>query len=208
MTLPTYTQDGDVLPCTFGRAVPIPNEPLISTYTFIRGTEPPPRIPSSLPPPGDLRMAIVLGDRLGSGRSGVVFAATIDHANSSPELSELVTPPLAVKVSRQGHHESVLHDAFYYEEMECLQGVVIPRYYGSFQGCVSEGASLCQSGDVKGREQLEIASEDSGKEKSNSFCILIMEKLGGLIPVGERLPDKILYVCRNCDSALRAHSPP
>lgn len=61
---------------------------------------------------------------------------------------------------------------------------------------MSRGASLFQPGDIESSEKLEAVSEAFETEESASFSILIMEKLGGLIPIGRRLPDKALYVGR------------
>lgn len=102
----------------------------------------PTRLPSALPPPGHLTLQLHIGDRLGRGRTSGVYDASIDLQNSSPELAELAVPPLVVKVSRPGRERALDNEAFFYEEMESLQGIVIPRYYGFFKGELPPGYTL------------------------------------------------------------------
>lgn len=152
--------------CSFKRAEPTCNEPLILTARTVYGPEPPPRKPSSLPPPGNLTLHLKLGARIGRGRAGVVYEASVNLDDSSREITSMVAPPLVVKISRHRRYMDVEHEAFYYEEMECLQGVIVPRYYGVFRGSIPPGATLLPSEnhDVDRRE----GEEDSSEEDSYS----------------------------------------
>ena len=125
--LPTFAPKERKRHCAFPRTKSVPNPPYISTWHRVRGPEPPARDAPKLPPPGNLRLALTLGSSIGEGHSSVVFAATVDLARSSPEIGSLAIP-LAVKVSRPVVYEDLQHDAFYYEEMAYLQGVMVPRF--------------------------------------------------------------------------------
>ena len=179
----------------------------------------------------DLILSLKLGSRLGRGRSSVVFEVEVDFENSSPEIAVMAFPPLAAKVSRRGYAVAVQHDAFYYEEMEYFQGIIIPRYFGVFQGKVVEDGSILPSNRDADRKALdnpstdnaslrswspgEETSDDSEPEDDSSpihdvtgplvhesqqpedpsiVTILLLEKVGGLLPVGEPLPKGIMCV--------------
>ncbi|KAJ3894208.1 hypothetical protein GG344DRAFT_41646, partial [Lentinula edodes] len=87
--------------------------------------EAPPRPPSSLPPPGSITLETNLSTFLGSGRTGIVYslenAILSDPAQFSPEL--------VFKFARLHRCADLHREAWFYEEMECLQGVAIPRCY-------------------------------------------------------------------------------
>ncbi|KAI0077977.1 hypothetical protein K474DRAFT_1674445 [Panus rudis PR-1116 ss-1] len=62
--------------------------------------------------------------------------ADIIEDSSSPELAGMVIPPLVVKMSNHLKSRELIREAFYYEELEPLEGSVIPRYYGLFQAII------------------------------------------------------------------------
>ena len=221
--LRTYaTGFSDVDGQEFPRAEGIPNRPIISGSRLVYGTTPPVRPPSKLPPPGNLTLSLRLGERIGSGRSGVVFDVSVDADHSSPEIASLAIPPLVAKISRHKHHLDLQHEAFYYDEMECIQGIVIPRFYGLFQGRLPAGASLFPPGereedamqlqpDSDSESESEDTSTDDATEDDNDVVsyldpeikgrlreikedvsivsVLVLERLGGKLPIGEELPE-------------------
>ena len=219
---------------TFTRAAGIPNKPLISSYSITRGPVPPERPPSNLPPPANMSLALSLGPKIGHGRSGVVFEASIDFQSSSREVASFAIPPLVVKISRAGHCNDLRHEAFYYEEMESIQGVIVPRYYCLFEtwytspGCFVSvtddqvAYDLLQNDSPDDRDSDSSFDSDSSDEydedslleldtsshtiqqlyKENfvnsscpPVCIIVMERLGDKLPIGQPLRDDIVYVC-------------
>jgi hypothetical protein len=87
----------------------------------------PVRPPSKLPPPGELCLHVSIEpEQLGYGRSGTVYPIHIENP------SQLSLPPLVIKVARRHRSENLSRDAWFYEEMEHLQGVAIARCYGFF----------------------------------------------------------------------------
>ncbi|KZV85873.1 hypothetical protein EXIGLDRAFT_775141 [Exidia glandulosa HHB12029] len=87
--------------------------------------------PSILPPAGDLHLSLKLWDFIGDGRSGIVFEA--EQVAPDGDASKFVFPPLVVKVVRPGRCMSLAREAWFYDHLECLQGVVLPRCYGWFE---------------------------------------------------------------------------
>ncbi|KZV88098.1 hypothetical protein EXIGLDRAFT_773065 [Exidia glandulosa HHB12029] len=96
---------------------------------------PAPRPRSNLPPPGNVHLSLKLQRFLGHGRSGIVFAAeqmtTAGTVNGENDAA--LFPPLVVKVARRERCLSLAREAWFYDHLECLQGVVLPRCYGWFE---------------------------------------------------------------------------
>ena len=181
--------------------------------------------PSSLPPPGTLTLSLCLGKHISHGRSGVVLEASVDIQTSSPALATIAIPPLVIKIARVGRNVDLRHEAFYYDEMECIQGVVVPRYYGLFKSDIQPNWSLVSpTEEDKVRDWLHIPPDDSESPSSDSgqadspgiaggdadsggsslpltvedndttVYILIMERLGEKLPIGEDLREDVVYV--------------
>ncbi|KAJ3535023.1 hypothetical protein NM688_g7037 [Phlebia brevispora] len=193
-------------PFTFSRSQGSPNAPHILDYYLVRGPEPPERLPSSLPPPGNLSMRLNLGRRLGHGRAGSVYTVTVDFANSTPELTSVVFPPLVAKISHPNRETEIEHEAFYYDEMESIQGIVIPRCYGYFRGEIPQGYTLVGEPDLSREGQTILDMEDSDSDTAQRFqsqrttsngsrviSILLLEQLGDRLPISrpEEIPDDI-----------------
>ncbi|EJD50964.1 hypothetical protein AURDEDRAFT_160107 [Auricularia subglabra TFB-10046 SS5] len=79
---------------------------------------------------GPVSIAFDVGDVLGSGASGVVCAVENVRVLSGPANTSL--PPLAVKIAKSYRAMDVVRESWAYDELECLQGVAVPRYYGLF----------------------------------------------------------------------------
>ncbi|KAK7681692.1 hypothetical protein QCA50_015039 [Cerrena zonata] len=169
----------------FERGQPQPNEEFILTGPICKGRPAPLRRPSELPEPGTLKLQLSLGRKLGSGRVARVYEATVDYANSSPELQQMILPPLAVKVSRRYDARHLAKEAYYYDEMECLHGSVIPRYYGFYQTEIPPDLEL------RPWKRDSVRSKSKRTPRPTKLSILIMERLGGLMPLGEDLPDDL-----------------
>ncbi|CAL1706348.1 unnamed protein product [Somion occarium] len=178
---------------------------------------------------GNLSLHLTLGNKIGRGRVGRVYEATVDLTKSSPELSNMVLPPLVVKISRRHDAKRLAREAYYYEEMECLQGCVIPRYYGLYQTVIQPSMEFLPwahdkvnrspgcHGDYSDKDDSDPGSEsdsesdcddDSDKDKDDEdsedsevyssdeeelptptmVSILILERVGGRLPLGKPLP--------------------
>lgn len=102
---------------------------------------PPPRRPSQLPPAGHATLTLRLGKMIGFGRTGIIYEA-LDTCLSSPDATHGYIPPLVVKIARRKRCQSLVREAWFYEEMECIQGVAIPRYYGCFKLNLERGTRV------------------------------------------------------------------
>jgi len=149
---------------------------------------PPPSLPSTLPPPGDLQLSLSVEDLIGEGRCGTVFSTypslLLDPSNKPVEVLEPglpYLPSLVIKVADQAHIEDLATEASMYEEMENLQGVAIPRYYGWFEAELEPTWTV----DLRSGENETPTSTHSGR-----LSLLLLERMGPLLPIGERLPDR------------------
>ncbi|KAI0060767.1 hypothetical protein BV25DRAFT_1827656 [Artomyces pyxidatus] len=92
----------------------------------------PERPPSLLPPPGEAYLRARLGEFIGDGHSSVVFGLEdIQLDGSSPDQQSV--PRLVVKIARSNRLAALAREAWFYDEMECLQGSTIARCYGWFE---------------------------------------------------------------------------
>ncbi|EJD50944.1 hypothetical protein AURDEDRAFT_182264 [Auricularia subglabra TFB-10046 SS5] len=110
-------------------APPVPDHETRQRYrnTFI---DPVPRPEIHRVEHGPVSIAFDVGDVLGSGASGVVCAVENLRVLSGPANTSF--PPLAVKIAKSYRAMDVVRESWAYDELECLQGVAVPRYYGLF----------------------------------------------------------------------------
>ncbi|KAF8494807.1 hypothetical protein JB92DRAFT_3126736 [Gautieria morchelliformis] len=79
----------------------------------------PVRPPSKPPPPGNLCLHVSLEpERLGYGRVGSVYPLRIDDTN------QYALPSLVIKVAARRRSDDLAREAWIYEEMEGIQGVL------------------------------------------------------------------------------------
>ncbi|KAH9930941.1 uncharacterized protein B0H18DRAFT_119547, partial [Fomitopsis serialis] len=83
-------------------------------------------------------LTIELGERIGGGRSAVVYAATVVTATPREDGAPWTKDPfkleLCVKVARPNRCRSLAREGWMYEQLteNALQGVITPRCYGFF----------------------------------------------------------------------------
>ena len=192
---------GELRELILHRSTPVPNEPFIVDSAGVVGPEPPERLPSQLPPPGNLKMKLQAVKVMGNGRVGNICSTAVRYDSSSPELREMLLPPLVLKVSRPWKADGLCREAFYYEEMECLQGSVIPRYYGVYEATIPEDCDfLIWTPELK-REELKRQKKikKTGRPypalpRPTLVSVLLLERVGDLLPLGKPLPSGLRYV--------------
>ncbi|CAL1713768.1 unnamed protein product [Somion occarium] len=156
------------------------------------GPEPPARLPSNLPPPGDLHASLRLGRQIASGRAGTVYVVELDEDASSPELTAATLPRLVVKICHPTTYYRISREAFQYEEMESLQGTVIPRYYGLFQVTLEPGVMFRYwfMEKLYGGKGSNDSDEEDHSEFPRCLTVLVLEYISEeFLPVRRRLKD-------------------
>jgi hypothetical protein len=168
------------------RVSPEPVRPYL--FDALDGTYPPapsPR-PSSLPPPGHLQLELTLTSKLGNGRVGHVYALDDSKTKiSAPSNSiDVFVHPLVVKVAGRDIPLStdLMKEAWNYEEMECIQGVAIPRCYGIFQARLPEDGMQVEPWFDKGNTETTV--------KNELISVLVLERVGGHLTMPKKLSDE------------------
>ena len=156
----------------------------------VRPDGPPARLPSKLPPPGDFCLSVSLQERLGWGRVGSVYPLSLtEHLNLPQTHSHL--PSLVVKIAASRRSEDLAREAWFYEEMEHLQGVSIARCYGFFQAEVPDDCEILSWADRDETSEEEVLDTESNNMAAPlpgvghmSVSVLVLERLGDHIPLG------------------------
>ncbi|KAF8461156.1 hypothetical protein JB92DRAFT_3072774 [Gautieria morchelliformis] len=122
----------------------------------------PVRPPSKLPPPGNLCLHVSLEpERLGYGRVGSVYSLRIDDTN------QYALPSLVIKVAARRRSDDLAREAWFYEEMEDIQGVAIARCYGFFTAEIEQNSEVldwAESDADCDEEEVDVRGEDSPSE--------------------------------------------
>ncbi|KAF8520619.1 hypothetical protein BU17DRAFT_88819 [Hysterangium stoloniferum] len=160
------------------------------------------RPPSTLPPPGDLTLEVSVQAKLGEGRVGFVY--DVDKRGTSGSHA---IPDLVIKVARRYQSNNLCREAWFYEEMEHLQGIIVARCYGIFQVVLDERGDYQTSAMYAKEEAQEQNTAFKRLEYSESIhphartphyisqnehhyllSVLVLEKLGERIPKCVPLP--------------------
>ncbi|KAI0028009.1 hypothetical protein K488DRAFT_90186 [Vararia minispora EC-137] len=177
---------------------------------------PPERRPSRLPPSRQLHIRGALGKYQGGGRVGVVFALEDVQVSGMPDGFGL--PPLVVKIARRDRVASLAREAWFYDEMEHIQGAVIPRCYGWFEFVLGDGDRVPvlehfvkDKGWTKDEsEYLDVNSRSlNGQplhpvlqkraESRNVISVLVLEQVGGRLTPRRKLSPA------ECDDMIDLH---
>ena len=115
--------NGANVPLEFPRiAAPVD---LVHLWDIYHGRKPDashvPRPSFILPEPGIVHVHLALGEKRGSGRSSIVHNVEIFLTKPLPGH----LPPLVLKVGRSKRRDETAREAWFYNEMECLQGVIL-----------------------------------------------------------------------------------
>jgi len=170
----------------------------------------PSRRPAADPSPPDVVMDLALGGVLGQGRTGTVFA--VDVIAQPPNI---YVPPLALKICHSNRGEFLAREAWFYDELQDLQGVSIARFFGWFEAefderCLDQllNPNLAEARIAISPDLDDDSDEDVlhswllgafSQELYNSICsdtgitVLLLERLGDAVPVIEdqKVPDDI-----------------
>lgn len=171
--------------------------PLISPATtgFVQPYKPaPPRMLTSLPPPGDVCLELTLDELIASGGTGHVYSVTVSG------LQAYSVPPLVAKVARRGRRGHLAREAWFYDELAALQGVSFARCFGWFEAEVEDETAV-----IPWRKETQMGpsmdSISSGVESelrswgvalaslgsaTNVISVLLLERLSD-----EHLPSKV-----------------
>ncbi|VDC02395.1 unnamed protein product [Peniophora sp. CBMAI 1063] len=127
-----------------------------------------PENPKLPPKTGRCELHLELGELLGSGATGVVHAVT---------SLEGVDVPLCVKIAFPSERAALSSEAWFYDDLQDIQGVVIPKCFGYFEKTLSLSTRLRIS-DHRSR----FPTWDNGADRGTipgRIGVLLLEKLSG-----------------------------
>lgn len=175
---------GKQLSVTLRRQTPPPVVPLSKAggVPYTRPDGPPIKSPSMLPLPGTRQLSLTAQSRLGEGYCGSVFSTSIsrlcldENLSRGVELQPPKLPELVVKVAHPNRRDLLAKEASFYDEMENIQGIVVPRCYGFFETELDCSWTFVE------------ASEGS-HPPSRFLSVLLLERLGGEPPLRKDFDD-------------------
>lgn len=136
-------------------------------------------------------LAFAIDKKLGAGSAGIVYSLE-PHTNSETPPTY---PPLAANFSVKNRSKFILREAWFYEELQSLQGSVVPWCFGLYAAHIPEGYTFTPWEDDK-RSRRTIPEDDEivirkcgrfkeehlefvkGFEQDRVVLALVLEKLG------------------------------
>ncbi|KAF8503189.1 hypothetical protein JB92DRAFT_2970786 [Gautieria morchelliformis] len=155
--------NGVQVPLMLSKTISKPAKPVLARVeaNATVGGLPPVRPPSKLPPPCNLSLQVSLEpERLGYGRVGSVYPLRIDDTN------QCALPSLVIKVAARRRSDDLAREAWFYEEMEDIQGVAIARCYGFFTAEIEQNSEVLDwaaSDADYDEEEVDVRDEASQK---------------------------------------------
>jgi len=108
--------------------------------------------------------------------------------SSEEQVAATLLPPLVVKIARRDRCTYIAREAWFYDEMESLQGVCIPRCYGWFDAVIPDGDQVDVWGGqtFKGDSMVWPAGllRDLSHAR-NRVSLLLLERLGEELPLND-----------------------
>ncbi|KAF8482323.1 hypothetical protein JB92DRAFT_3035586, partial [Gautieria morchelliformis] len=156
--------NGVQVPLMLSKTISKPAKPVLATVEANATVGGLPLVcpPSKLPPPGNLSLQVSLEpERLGYGRVGSVYPLRIDNTN------QCALPSLVIKVAARHHSDDLAREAWFYEEMEDIQGVAIARCYGFFTAEREQNSEVldwAESDADYDEEEVDVRDEASQSE--------------------------------------------
>lgn len=169
----------------------------------------PPRPPSRLPSPGNATLRGSLGRYLGDGRTGLVYtlANPCIFDPNTPSASSAALPPVILKFARPNRCADLNREAWFYEEMESLQGVALARCYGIFEADIPSSSQPDQCSVRLPPNGWTMLDEEESPDKyldaephprltelretRDRLSVLVLERLGSEIPVGKPISSEV-----------------
>lgn len=145
---------------------------------------------------------------------------TLDNVQIPDLEPHVIVPPLVVKISRRHRVPWLAREAWFYEEIECLQGSVAPYCYGLFEAelgdlldstheshyCIkaledhpvddrrsSDTDSDCEAPPPTLRWQAAHPILAERETRHDIVSVLILERVGGMLQICRPVPQEARY---------------
>lgn len=119
-----------------------------------------------LPPSLNLDLELSLSSHLGSGYSGLLYAVNAPLNVQGPDGRPVHIPPLACKFSIECRNKLFAREAWMYDEMQTIQGVVVLRCFGLFLADILSGMEIFPRARDDTEDREEVYDDDPLLEES------------------------------------------
>lgn len=89
-----------------------------------------------------IELEVKLARRLKSGSNGLIYEVDTVRETKTKDGQKLCIPPLICKIAPQRRNKPIAREAWFYEEMQTLQGLVIPYCFGFFVARIPDRMEL------------------------------------------------------------------
>lgn len=176
-----------------------------------------PRKLASFPPSARLHLQVKLDNFIADGRSGSVFVINSPTSVLDSSGRCIQIPPLVCKFAAPDRNTCVAREAWFYDEMQTIQGMAIPRCFGLFEAEIPKGFEFIPhtvetyyEDRTPEERAAELLYERTGVgsfqdtprnweirrriKEPQRVVLLLLERLGGqFLPLYTKIPDEIRY---------------
>lgn len=156
-------------------------EDLIPPEVFEGAFLPPPRPISSPPNLSGLVLQLSLGERISGGRVGDVYRVSVESVltKDGDVAPDIHIPPLVVKIAKRRYVHRLAREAWFYDELEPLQGVATARCFGWSDAQVPLDVKSISWIRKRDDDRAFIFESDENEEVSDADeALRIKERLG------------------------------
>ena len=178
----------------------------------------PPRLeipPDVQYPSPRLKLDMSLNRNIGSGTVYTTQNPSLSGHSESAGSSAHQVPPLAIKFALRNRNKNILREVWFYEELQSLQGSVLPRCYGYFQATIppdctcivwqaaeKDAYGMCKANEDDDESFEQIGTFDPAHQTlvtklvhssgGATITLLLLDLLGEpYLPIGKPLSDNI-----------------
>ena len=162
-----------------------------------------------------ITVQFTLGRKLDEGGTGMVYEIISSPIGSQGSASAEI-PPLVAKIGARSKNKRIAREAWFYDELQTLQGVMVPRCYGCFEARLPDDCTF-KPRDERVEEPVVVDPEyeivpdeeffrtrllgafNEGSRElltrlddDRTVTILLLERLSEpFLPVGVPIPDSV-----------------
>jgi hypothetical protein len=148
----------------------------------------PPRLVVQAPPAAGIDLDLSLGHIIDAHHSGVI------HASSLSTDKNGTTSQFALKFASHNRNKNLLREAWFYDELQSLQGATVPRCYGYFHAILPANWTIIPWQDGRSQDNDAELTDEAFKplgefnvayrpvltrfERGNCLGLILLECLG------------------------------
>lgn len=96
------------------------------------------KVATYMSPSAQIGLQLELDKFIAAGRTGLVYEVHSPSIVFARNERQLHVPPLVCKFAARDRNKCILREAWFYDEMQTIQGIAIPRCFGLFEAWLPE----------------------------------------------------------------------